>query len=79
MWLPPELAHGGPEVDLLTPDPVLAWLQFPNRLLEVEAQVIAYTERAILVEWGFGQAAECAWVWRDAVRNLPLAGVGTPG
>lgn len=56
----------------MPPDPVLAWLQFPDRILEVEAYVIAYTERAVLVEWGFGQAAECAWVWRDAVRpRLP--------
>ncbi|MDR6574376.1 hypothetical protein J2X60_003035 [Curtobacterium sp. 320] len=66
----PELARGGPEVDLPTPDPVLAWLQYPDRILEVEARVIAYTERAVLVEWGFGQAADCAWVWRDAVKPV---------
>lgn len=65
----PELARGGPDYDVLPPDPVLAWLQFPDRILEVEAHVIAYTERAVLVEWGFSQAAECAWVWRDAVRS----------
>ncbi|WIB25445.1 hypothetical protein [Curtobacterium sp. MCSS17_015] len=55
-----------------TPDPVYAWLQFPDRILEVEAHVIAWTDRAVLVEWGFGQATESAWVWRDAVR--PLSG-----
>jgi hypothetical protein len=66
----PEAAHGGPEVDLPVPDPVLAWVQFPDRILEVEARVIAYAERAVLVEWGFGQASDCAWVWRDAVRPL---------
>ncbi|WIB16287.1 hypothetical protein DEJ34_03900 [Curtobacterium sp. MCPF17_050] len=54
--------------DLPTPDPVLVWLQFPDRALEVEADVIAWTDRAFLVEWGFGQAADCAWVWRDAMR-----------
>ncbi|OII10543.1 hypothetical protein BIU97_10470 [Curtobacterium sp. MCBA15_009] len=64
----PEAAHGGPVFDLPSPDPVLAWVQFPDRILEVEAHVIAYTERAVLVEWGRGQAADCAWVWRDAIR-----------
>jgi hypothetical protein len=64
----PEAAYGGPVYDLPTPDPVLVWLQFPDRALEVEAHVIAWTDRAVLVEWGFGQAAETAWLWRDAVR-----------
>lgn len=64
----PEAAYGGPVYDLAEPDPVLAWVTFPDRYLEVEARVLAYTERAVLVEWGFSQAAECAWVWRDAVR-----------
>lgn len=74
----PELARGGPEVDLTVPDPVLCWLQFPDRVLEVEGRVIAYTERAVLVEWGFGQAADCAWVWRDAVRAVPGTGAVEP-
>ena len=65
----PEAARGGPDYDVDPPDPVLAWVQFPDRALEVEAQFIAYTERAVLVEWGFGQAKECAWVWRDAVSS----------
>jgi len=64
----PEAAYGGPVYDLAEPDPVLAWVTFPDRSLEVEARAIAYTDRAVLVEWGFSQAAECAWVWRDAVR-----------
>jgi hypothetical protein len=38
----------------------LQQVTFPNRSLEVEARVIAYTERAVLVEWGFGQAAGLA-------------------
>ncbi|WP_181440346.1 hypothetical protein [Curtobacterium sp. MCLR17_042] len=63
----PEVAYGGPVYDLAEPDPVLAWVTFPDRSLKVEARVIAYTERAVLVEWGFSQAADCAWVWRDAV------------
>ena len=64
----PEAAHGGPVYDLAEPDPVLAWVTFPDRSLEVEARAIAWTDRAVLVEWGFGQASESAWVWRDAAR-----------
>lgn len=72
----PEAAYGGPVYDLVEPDPVLAWVTFPDRVLEVEALVIAYTERAVLVEWGFSQAAESSWVWRDAVRSTPTAQTG---
>lgn len=64
----PEVAHGGPVYDLAEPDPVLAWVTFSDRILEVEARVLAYTDRAVLVEWGSGQGADTAWVWRDAVR-----------
>lgn len=64
----PEAAYGGPVYDLPEPDPVLAWVTFPDRCLEVEARVISYTERAAFIEWGFSQAAEYAWVWRDAIR-----------
>lgn len=69
----PEAARGGPEYDLPSPDPVYAWVQFADRILEVEARVLAHTERAVLVEWGFGQAADCAWVWRDAVTPRQTA------
>jgi hypothetical protein len=65
----PEAAYGGPVFDLPEPDPVLAWLTFPDRIIEVEARATAYTERAVLVEWGFGQAVESAWVWRDSIES----------
>jgi len=68
----PEAAYGGPVFDLPQPDAVLAWVTFPDRMLELEARVIAWTDRAALVEWGHGQADECAWVWRDAVRASHL-------
>lgn len=66
----PEAAYGGPVYDLAAPDPVLAWVTFPDRVLEVEARALAYTNRAVLVEWGFGQGADTAWVWRDAVCRV---------
>ena len=38
----PEAAYGGPVYDLVAPDPVLAWVTFPDRSLEVEARVTAH-------------------------------------
>ncbi|KTR11062.1 hypothetical protein [Curtobacterium citreum] len=64
----PEAAYGGPVYDLAAPDPVHAWISFHDGTHELEGRVISYTDRAVLVEWGFGQGADCAWVWRDAVR-----------
>jgi len=64
----PEAAYGGPVFDLPEPDPVLAWVTFADRMLEVEARVLAWTERAALVEWGYGQGTQCPWIWRDALR-----------
>jgi len=29
----PEVARGGPDYDVAPPDPVLAWVQFPDRIL----------------------------------------------
>lgn len=58
----PAAAYGGPAYDLPAPDPVLTWVTLPRRVIE-------WTDRAVLIEWGFGQAAESAWVWRDAVRR----------
>lgn len=63
-----EAAYGGPVCDPAAPDPVHAWITFHDGSHEVEARVLAHTERAVLVEWGFGQGADCAWVWRDAAR-----------
>ena len=52
----PEAAHGGPVYDLAEPDPVVVWVMFSDRCREVEARVIAHTERGVLVKWGFSQA-----------------------
>lgn len=76
----PEAAYGGPVYDLAEPDPALAWVTFPDRVLEVEGRVLAYTDRAVLFEWGFGQAADCVWLWRDAAsaHASDLAGEQAP-
>jgi hypothetical protein len=74
-WVPeealslPEEARGGPAVDVAPPLPVRAWLHTPTRQVRVEAVAVAATTDAVLVMWGFGQAATAAWVWRAAVKH----------
>lgn len=52
---------------------MLAWWQYPDRIHEVGAGVIAGTDGAVLVEWVFGQATDFAWVWRDALTLATVA------
>lgn len=66
--LPPE-ARGGPVVDVTPPLPVRAWVQTRVELIRVEGRALSETPDAVLVEWGFGQAATDAWVWRSGVRH----------
>lgn len=74
-WRPPAAisipreARGHRVTDVTPPLPVRVWLQTTERQIRVEAIATAATADAVLVEWGFGQAKEAAWVWRSAVRH----------
>lgn len=75
-WLPeeavsiPQEARGGPVEDVAPPVPVWAWIRTYRGVdRRVEAKAIAATNDAVLVEWGSGQAATAAWVWRTAVKH----------
>ncbi|MCU0116577.1 hypothetical protein [Curtobacterium poinsettiae] len=75
-WVPEEAvslpadARGGPAGDVVPPAPVHAWIRTYRGVdRRVEAKAIAATGDAVLVEWGSGQAATAAWVWRAAVKH----------
>jgi hypothetical protein len=75
-WSPPRAvslpddARGGPVVEEDPRRPVRAWLHtVDDKELRVDAYALWSTPDAVLVEWGFGQAAESAWVWRSAVKH----------
>jgi hypothetical protein len=74
-WLPAEAfsipadARGGAGVRILPPQPVRAWVQTPDRHVRVDGRALWATPDAVLVEWGFGQAATSAWVRRAAVKH----------
>jgi hypothetical protein len=51
-----------------TPEPVNAWVRYPETPVQVEACAIAWTERAVKVEWTMRDGSvQQAWVWRSAV------------
>lgn len=75
-WVPdeavslPAYARGGPVGDVVPPVPVHAWIRTYRGVdRRVEAKAIAATGDAVLIEWGSGQAATAAWVWRAAVKH----------
>ena len=75
-WVPEEAvslpaeARGGPVDDVVPPAHVHAWIRtYTGVDRRVEAKAIAATGDAVLIEWGSGQAATAAWVWRAAVKH----------
>lgn len=75
-WVPeeavsiPQEARGDPVSDVRPAAPVWAWIRTYRGVdRRVEARAIAATADAVLIEWGTGQAATAAWVWRAAVKH----------
>lgn len=52
------------------PEPVKAWVRYPETPIQVEARAIAWTDRAVQIEWTMRDGAvHQAWVWRSAVSQ----------
>lgn len=57
-----------------TPIPVRAWVRFPETPIRATARAIAWTERAVLVEWDTADGHTVrAWVWASAVERITPA------
>ncbi len=83
-WVPeealsiPQEARGGPVGDIAPSAPVWARIRTYRGVdRRVEARAIAVTADAVLIEWGTGQAATAAWVWRAALKHRSLLPVGS--
>ncbi|MGJ8721058.1 MAG: hypothetical protein ACSHW9_04365 [Salinibacterium amurskyense] len=52
------------------PRPVWAWVRYSDGALQVEADAVAWTERAVAIKWQTisGQPHR-AWVWGSAVES----------
>jgi len=75
---PTSLTQAELELDVLpltkTPRPpaVLAWVRYGDVSIRVEARAVAWTPRAVALEWTSpGGEAHRAWVWASAVAALP--------
>lgn len=58
------------------PIPVRVWVRYPEAPLEVDAEAVAWTSRAVAVRWPGPDGEHRAWVWASAVtpreiRNRP--------
>jgi hypothetical protein len=58
-----------------TPLPVWAWVRYPGTPVRVEGFAIAWTARAVMVEWQDRDTSRRLWVWASAVeaRSAPAA------
>jgi hypothetical protein len=51
--------------------PVSAWVKYGNVHLEVEAEAVAWTARAVAIRWRSPEGPiHRAWVWAGATRAL---------
>jgi len=56
------------------PRPVSAWVRYGAVPLRVEARAVAWTERAVAIEWTTPAGeSHHAWVWASSVDNRPGA------
>jgi len=50
------------------PLPVRVWMRYPSVVSKIDARAIAWTSRAVKVEWDTpGAQVHTAWVWASAV------------
>lgn len=55
------------------PIPVRAWVRFPETPIRTTGWAVAWTERAVLVEWEDGDGRPYrAWVWANAVERVTI-------
>jgi hypothetical protein len=54
-----------------TPKPlkVRVWVRYPAGPLQVDAEAVAWTARAVAVRWKCGDVVHRAWVWASAVEG----------
>lgn len=64
---------GGLPVTMATdPIAVLAWVRFPAMPSHVQGRALAWTPRAVYIEWEL-RGVHRAWVWASAVERGGLA------
>jgi hypothetical protein len=61
---------GGHVTDAVDGLPVTAWVRFPETPIQVEGKAVAWTDRAVWVEFTMHNGRTLrAWVWASAVKR----------
>lgn len=61
-----------PITEAATPIPVTAWVRFHEATIHPDAEVIAWTQRAVKIRWSLHTPDKdfmTAWVWSSAVER----------
>lgn len=54
-----------------TPIPAQAWVRFHEATIHTQCRVIAWTDRAVKVEWTMHSGARrVAWIWSNAAEPI---------
>ncbi|MDE2100818.1 MAG: hypothetical protein KGL39_26465 [Patescibacteria group bacterium] len=49
--------------------PVRAWVRYGTVAIEVDAEAVAWTSRAVAIRWQAADSTHRAWVWAGAVQD----------
>ena len=51
------------------PRPARAWVRYGNQAIQIDVQVVAWTDRVAAIRWlGPDDSEHHAWVWASAVK-----------
>lgn len=60
-----------PVVQAEQPIPIRAWARYPETAARVEGRAVAWTDRAVQIEWeDIRGETHRTWVWANAVEKL---------
>lgn len=60
-----------PVTEASGPVPVRAWTRYPETVVRVEGRAVAWTKRAVKIEWTAADGTNrSTWVWASAVDRL---------
>jgi hypothetical protein len=61
--------HSEPLTRTPTPRPARAWVRYGTTSVQVDAEVVAWTDHAVAIRWKTPDGRhDKAWVWASAVR-----------
>ena len=59
-----------PLTTTLQPMAARAWVHYPSVVSKLDVRVIAWTSRAVQIEWDVPSGKHGVWVWANAVERV---------